>query len=172
MTRESPSLSDLRREIDDIDDAMHDLLMRRAAIADHIRTVKQQAGGGIFRPGREAEILRRLAARHAGILPREVVIRIWRELISAFIGLQGPFAVAALDGGEAGCVDLARDHFGALTPAQRSDEPLGALRAVTDGRAQIAVLGLPVGDGWWRTLVPTAGAAAGLQSEQRATIVD
>jgi len=155
MSRDRPSLSDLRREIDDIDDAMHDLLMRRAAVAERIRTVKQEAGAGVFRPGREAEILRRLAARHAGALPRGVVIRIWRELISAFIGLQGPFAVAAWDGGEAACVDLARDHFGSVTPLTRHRSTRGVLRAVAEGAATVGVLPLPQEgepDPWWPAL--------------------
>ena len=35
-----------------------------------------------FRPGREAEIVRRLLARHHGPLPRRVLPRLWRELFA------------------------------------------------------------------------------------------
>jgi chorismate mutase-like protein len=163
MSRDQPSLSDLRREIDDIDDAMHDLLMRRATIAERIKTVKREAGGGVFRPGREAEILRRLAARHTGTVPRDVVVRIWRELISAFIGLQGPFAVAAWDGGEPGCIDLARDHFGSVAPMTRHQSMRGVLQAVAEGAATAGVLPLPQegeADPWWPAL---AGGEARVQ---------
>lgn len=155
MSRERPTLSDLRREIDDIDDAMHDLLMRRATVAERIRAVKRDAGGGVFRPGREAEILRRLAARHVGALPRDVVIRVWREIISAFIGLQGPFAVSAWDGGGNGCADLAREHFGSVAPLTRHQSVRGVLRAVAEGGATVGVLPLPQEgepDPWWPAL--------------------
>jgi len=103
MTRDNSNLSDLRREIDDIDNALHDLLMRRASVVERVKDMKQTAGGVKFRPGREAEIMRRLAARHTGPLSRNVVVRIWRELMSAFVSMQGPFVVSVWDTGEVGC---------------------------------------------------------------------
>ena len=59
-------LAALRAELDGIDDAMHDLLMRRAACVEEVaRSGKRSA----LRPGREASIIRRLLARHQGALP-------------------------------------------------------------------------------------------------------
>ena len=40
----------------------------------------------VFRPGREAEIVRRLLRRHRGAFPRPVIVRLWRELLSARLG--------------------------------------------------------------------------------------
>ena len=94
MSENNSDLSNLRDEIDQIDDALHDLLMRRADVVDQVKDAKADSGGAIFRPGREAEILRRLADRHSGTLPRDVIIRMWRELVSAFVSLQGPFSVS------------------------------------------------------------------------------
>jgi chorismate mutase len=93
MSAETPTLDDLRREIDEIDIAVHDLLMRRMALADRIAHAKGETTGFI-RPGREALILRRLIARHHGPFPKVVVARIWREIISAMTALEGPFTVA------------------------------------------------------------------------------
>ena len=157
MTRDQVTLSDLRREIDDIDDALHDLLMRRAMVGEQVKEVKRGAAGGTFRPGREAEILRRLAARHTGALPREAIFQIWREMISAFVVLQGPFAVSVWDEGDinTSCWDLARDHFGGVVPMARQQSTRAVLRDVAEGAATVGVLPLPQeGEtgSWWPAL--------------------
>ena len=68
MSASPPSLEELRREIDEIDDAIHDLLMRRAQVVEQVGIAKRP-DNQIVRPGREAVILRRLAARHTGSFP-------------------------------------------------------------------------------------------------------
>jgi chorismate mutase len=148
-------LDDLRREIDEIDDALHDLLMRRTGIVEDVRAAKGEDSAHI-RPGREARILRRLMARHRGPFPKPVVARMWRDIIAALTEIQGPQAVAvyAPEGGP----DLrtrARDHFGSLTPLTSYESEVGVLGAVTEGRATIGVLPLPQSDDddpWWRSL--------------------
>jgi len=157
MTADDPSLDTLRREIDEIDIAVHDLLMRRVALADEIGRVKGE-GGPFIRPGREARILRRLVARHKGPLPKSVLVSIWREIISAMTALEGPYAVAVYAGKTVhdGLPALARIHYGAERPISAHETILGVLRAVGDGRATVGVLPLPQGeeaDPWWRNLV-------------------
>ena len=53
----------LRAELDRIDNAMHDLLMQRAEVVEHVARSGKPAA---FRPGREASIIRRLLRRHHG----------------------------------------------------------------------------------------------------------
>ena len=78
------TLQDLRREIDETDDALHALIMRRAELAERVGRVKAEAGEKqVFRPVRETQILRRLLENHKGRLSKAVIIRLWRELISA-----------------------------------------------------------------------------------------
>ncbi len=155
MPAETPSLDDLRREIDEIDSAIHDLIMRRAEVGRAIGAIK--GGDGIaIRPGREARILRRLVARHRGPLPRAVVVRIWREIIAAFTALQGPFSVAvsAVEGGP-DLRELARDHYGSQTPVRSLESDQSVLRAVSEGEATVGVLPLPRSEEqnpWWRNL--------------------
>src|SRR5438270_7424679 len=66
MRNATDMLEDLRSEIDQIDDALHDLLMQRAEVSGEIAKVKQardpQRQGLVpaFRAAREAAILRRL----------------------------------------------------------------------------------------------------------------
>ena len=67
------AIDDLRRQIDEIDTRLHDLLMRRSSVVAEIGTLKGSNGNGYFRPGREAAILRRLVERHQGSLPKATV---------------------------------------------------------------------------------------------------
>ena len=163
MTSDPPSLADLRHEIDRIDDALHDLLMQRAEVVERVRAVKRQGNGGNLRPAREAEVLRRLLQRHRGTLPRGAIVRIWRELMSALVGIQGPFGVAVFDGARgAGYWDLARDHFGGIAPMRRFPTARGVIHAVADDDATVGVLPLPEdgeSDPWWPSLGRAASGA-------------
>ena len=155
MSDKNSSLDDLRRQIDEIDDSIHDLLMRRTELAREIGVAKGQ-GAVFMRPGREARVLRRLVARHEGAFPKPVIARIWREIVSVFTRLQGPFAAAAYSPQEGpDLFSLARDHFGSLTPITRFESEMGVLRAVSGGKANIGVLPLPEADRgtpWWPKL--------------------
>lgn len=148
------NLDALRREIDRIDESMHDLVMRRADVALRLRTAK--GDGPTFRPEREAKVLRRLAARHRGALALSVMVRIWREMIGANLCLQGPFTVAVADRpDQPGVWDLARDHYGSHATSMTAASPAQVLSAVAEGEAMIGVLGLPRDDEqepWWPTL--------------------
>ncbi|MCI0430781.1 MAG: chorismate mutase [Rhodospirillales bacterium] len=151
-------LTELRRQIDEIDLALHDLIMRRAEVVQQIATVKGRLNGASFHlPGREAEVVRRLIRRHRGSFPKPALVRIWRELISALIRLQGPFAVAVYAPDDRPTYwDLARDHYGVLTPIVGHASAGQVVRAVTEGSAAVGVLPLPEQDDpdpWWRALI-------------------
>lgn len=157
---EKKLLARLRRQIDDIDDKIHDLLMQRTEIAGKIGAQKGR-GDGIMRPGREATVLRRLMARHRGGLPRALIIRIWREIFSANIALQETLSVAVCaPEGTFGYRNLARDHFGWRTPMIAFRSAAQVLEAVSDGKASVGVLPVPHGDEpapWWRNLARDSG---------------
>lgn len=148
-------LETVRREIDALDDAIHDLLKRRVSLVGQVARAK---GHGLpVRPGREAEILRRLVARHSGNLPPVVLISIWRELMGAMTRLQAPLAVALCAPQKSvGYWDLARFQFGSSTPFTLHRTPAPVLRAVSDGQATVGVLPMPQeeeADPWWPHLV-------------------
>jgi len=151
MSGPRESLEDLRREIDRIDDAMHDLVMRRAEVAQRVRVVK--GDGPAFRPAREAQLLRRLMQRHRGAMPGVAVARMWRELMAAMLGMQGNLTVAVAAGAEhPGVRDLARDHFGSHSAMNELATPAQVVRAVADGDALAGVLPLPrdgEAEPWW-----------------------
>lgn len=148
------TLDALRREIDRIDDEIHDLLMRRAAVVGEIG--RSKGNGSYLRLGREATILRRLMRRHSGNFPRPALVRIWREIIAALTQLQGPFSVAVFAPADyPGYWDLARDHFGSVTPMTRHAAVEGVVRSVSETPAVVGVLPYPheaSEDPWWRYL--------------------
>ena len=150
-------LADLRRRIDAIDDQMHDLLMERADIVAQVAASKRGGDVAFYQPGREAQILRRLAARHHGILPVAPVLRIWREMLAATVRLETPFAVAVFAPVEArGLWDLARDHYGSHTPISACCSNAQVIRAVIKGTATVGILPMPEEDEpdpWWPHLV-------------------
>jgi chorismate mutase-like protein len=155
------TIDDLRREIDEIDTRLHDLLMRRSGVVAEIGALKgntgEAAGNGFFRPGREAVILRRLMQRHSGTLPRATVVRMWRELLGATLRQQGPLAIAVYaPNNRPGYWDIARDHFGSLTPATAHETIGQVMRAVMEEPVTLGVLPLPQADDvepWWPYLL-------------------
>jgi len=142
----------LRAELDKIDDTVHELLMRRAEIVEHVARSGKPAA---FRPGREASIIRRLVGRHHGSLPPVALVRIWRELLAGTTAMQGGFSLAVCDP-DSGVplTQLAREHFGALTPLRAYASAGQALMDVSQGAASVAVLPYPSEDEtWWIALL-------------------
>ncbi len=107
----SEDLLKLHRDaIDQIDvDILH-LLNQRA---QHARDIGEIKGGGIiYRPEREAQVLRRIKALNPGPLPGESVARLFREIMSECLALEKPLSIAYL-GPEGSFTQLATlKHFG------------------------------------------------------------
>ncbi len=163
MPPEDNALADLRRQIDEIDVRMHDLLMQRAEVVQGIGAAKGDVASH-SRPGREAEVLRRLIARHHGPLPKALIVRVWREMFAALTALQGKLAVAVYaPEGTFGYRNLARDQYGWRTPIAAYRSAAQVLEAVAEGRATVGVLPVPRGDeagSWWRSLASTGDSVA------------
>jgi len=188
MDTVAAALEDLRGEIDRIDQAIVDLLIERAEIVRRIGEIKndRQDGRLALRPAREAQILRNLMDQSGAQFPAAVLVRMWRELLAALTRMQAPLSVAVFAPDEGFAVwDLARDHFGSLTPMQRMESAGQAIRAVGNGTASVAVLPLPGDDdAWWLTLIsehydrlrvfarlPFVTAGAGEAEETRALAI-
>ncbi|HEU4358802.1 MAG TPA: chorismate mutase [Xanthobacteraceae bacterium] len=154
---ETPSLAELRREIDRIDEAMHGLLMERGEIIDRLIAAKQtQETGSAFRPAREAEMMRRLVDRHRGILPLDTAESIWRVIISTFTYVQAPFSIHAdLSAGDAAMRDSARFHFGFTVPFIPHMGAASVVVAVSESKGDLGLVPafIMAGAGaWWSAL--------------------
>lgn len=157
MTQQPPSLQDLRREIDSIDEQVHELLMKRGDIIDRLISVKKtQEVGSAFRPAREADMMRRLVQRHRGILPLDTVESIWRVIISTFTYVQAPFSVHAdLSTGESAMRDSARFHFGFTVPFIPHFNAEAAVEAVAKSKGDLALISAASSRSpWWLALEP------------------
>ena len=154
---EAPSLAELRREIDRIDESMHGLLMERGEIIDRLIATKQtQETGSAFRPAREADMMRRLVDRHKGTLPLDTAESIWRVIISTFTYVQAPFSVHAdLSAGDAAMRDSARFHFGFTVPFVPHADAASVVASVSDSRGDLGLVpafGVAGASAWWNAL--------------------
>lgn len=150
-----PTLADLRREIDRIDEAMHRLLMERGdIIGTLIKTKKTTESGSAFRPAREADMMRRFVERHKGLLPLDTVESIWRVIIATFTYVQAPFSLHAdISAGEAAMRDSARFHFGFTVPYIGHMGAPGVVSAIAASRGDIGfVLAERASSAWWTAL--------------------
>src|SRR3974390_2830923 len=154
---DAPTLDDLRKEIDRIDEAMHQLLMERGEIIDRLIAVKKsQETGSAFRPIREAEMMRRLVKRHKGILPLDTAESIWRVIIATFTYVQAPFSVHAdLSAGDALMRDSARFHFGFTVPFVAHMGAAAVVAAVCGSKGELGLVpafAVPAAGAWWSAL--------------------
>jgi chorismate mutase len=155
MAKAPPTLADLRREIDRIDEAMHRLLMERGEIINTLIATKKTAeSGSAFRPAREADMMRRLVERHRGILPLDTAESIWRVIIATFTYVQAPFSVHAdLSAGEPAMRDTARFHFGFTVPFVSHIGAAGVVAAVAASRGDLGLVPAMVAKAaWWIAL--------------------
>ncbi|MBB4285298.1 chorismate mutase [Roseospira goensis] len=161
MSRSDDTLETLRRDIDSLDDQILDLLMQRDAVTARVAALKQ--GGPTLRPGREAMILRRLVGRWRGRLPKRTLVRMWRELLAGVVSTQGPFGLAVwMPERGAGYLEVARNQYGAFTPATSHQSATQVVREVTGGTATLGVLPLPRWEDeapWWTQILSRAADA-------------
>ncbi|NWG87748.1 MAG: prephenate dehydratase [Hydrogenophilaceae bacterium] len=87
-------LEQLRAQIDALDDRLLGLLNERAKLAQAVGHVK--GGSLVYRPEREAQVLRRLTEANAGPMPNEAVRLLFQEVMSACRALERSLAVAFL----------------------------------------------------------------------------
>jgi chorismate mutase/prephenate dehydratase len=89
-------LKPLREQIDAIDAQILDLLNRRARVAQEVGHVKAETDAPVFRPEREAQVLRKVADCNPGPLDSGDVQTIFREIMSSCRALERRVAVAYL----------------------------------------------------------------------------
>ena len=151
-------LADLRIELDRIDAAMQALLIERSEITDRVELVKRKAGtaGSAFRPGREAEIMRMLAARHRGSYPFDGTENIWRVIIATSTYTQVPYTVHGdISGGDGPMRDSVRFHFGFTVPFVAHPDAVSVIEAVAERASDLGMFSriqaIETG-AWWRLL--------------------
>jgi chorismate mutase/prephenate dehydratase len=157
---QSDSLSDIRREIDRIDDGILALVAERLAMADRVKRAKAENGGAQqtpLRPAREAAVMRRLIESAKGKVPAEICFRLWRTLIASAALRQAPVrlhASATLFASPLAQA-LLREFFGQIAFADHPGEMV-AFKAVAGNPLDLAVVAI---DSPW--IKPFRDGAAG-----------
>ena len=136
------ALAGVRAEIDRIDGELLQLLNQRARCAQRVGEIKAEFGdaGFIYRPEREAQVLRRLQEANPGPLPNENITFFFREVMSACLSLEQPLSIAFLGPLGTFSESAASKHFGhaaCLLPQNSIDD---VVREVEAGRAHYAVV--------------------------------
>ena len=84
------NLTELRVQIDDIDQQLLVLLNRRAQVAEQVGEVKKREGSPFFRPDRVAKVIEQIQQSNQGPLKNEHIAAVWREIMSACLALESP----------------------------------------------------------------------------------
>jgi chorismate mutase/prephenate dehydratase len=90
------NLDDIRRQIDEIDRDLLDLLNRRADLVHEVGVVKKRDGLQIYAPEREESLLRTLISMNQGRLSETSIRAIYREIMSAALALEDDLKIAYL----------------------------------------------------------------------------
>ena len=131
-------IAKLRVAIDALDADLLDLLNRRAAAVRKVGELK--GGASAYRPERESEILRRVAARKDGALPAESAVTLFREIISACRALEQDIRVAYLGPQGTFSEQAVRKQFGQTVEAEPAPSIDEVFRSAESGATQFAVV--------------------------------
>ena len=134
----SDRLLELRQRIDALDARLVGLLADRSRLVEQVGHLK--AGKAVYRPEREAQILRRITALNKGPLSGQALQRIYVEIISACRALEDGMTVAFLGPAGTFSQEAARKHFGSATGLTACGTIDEVFRRVEKGEAGFGVV--------------------------------
>jgi len=110
----APVLADVRAHIDGIDRQIQGLIADRAAYALQVGKAKGKLAAAVdyYRPEREAQVLRMVVDRNEGPLSDEVLVHVFREIMSACLAQQEPLKVGFLGPEGTFSQQAVMKHFG------------------------------------------------------------
>jgi chorismate mutase/prephenate dehydratase len=112
----SDKLHELRDAIDQIDAEILQLIVHRMTLSDEVIAAKN--GEAAFRPGREAALVRRLAAMDSDMAPA-VLLGIWRQIMAASLTRQNKDVTFAV---HQAALPAAIWHMGSALTARHCDD--------------------------------------------------
>ncbi len=107
-------LAAVREQIDGIDREIQSLLANRAQWAQQVGKAKGKLAAAFdyYRPEREAQVLRRVVDRNDGPLADDVLVRLFREIMSACLAQQEPLKIGYLGPEGTFSQQAVHKHFG------------------------------------------------------------
>ncbi len=136
------TLEQARDQIDQIDQHILGLLNQRASIAQQVGHIKQAADPNavLYRPEREAQVLRSIQAKNTGPLGDTTVVTFFREIMSACLALEQPQTVAFLGPVGTYTEQAVRKQFGQAVQAQPYAEIADIFQVVESGAVGYGVV--------------------------------
>ncbi len=111
---DKPNLADVRARIDGIDRQIQALIAERANFAHQVGQAKGKLTAAVdyYRPEREAQVLRMVVDRNEGPLSDELLVHVFREIMSACLAQQEPLKVGYLGPEGTFSQQAVMKHFG------------------------------------------------------------
>ena len=148
-------LEEIRWRIDAIDAEILRLVDERTGLAGKVAMAELAPGEPLplgLRPGREAQVMRKVLAAARDHASDALVVRLWRDLMGDNLARQGGYRIAFVPGPDAArTMELTRLRFGGAPQILPYPDPAKAVAAArTSGT--VAVLPLSEAGGWGRLL--------------------
>lgn len=134
----SDPLADLRKKIDQLDSELLRLFNERAKLAQEVGEIKGKQI--VYRPEREAQVLRRLSDSNPGPLPDKAIVHLFVEVISACRAQEEMLAVACLGPRGTFSEEALSKHFGGQVPRVMCPSIDEVFRTVESGTAGYGVV--------------------------------
>jgi chorismate mutase / prephenate dehydratase len=132
------TLADVRRKIDALDARLVKLVSDRAKLAQRVGRIKN--GAVVYRPEREAQVLRRAEGLNRGPLTNVMLRRVYVEVMSACRALEDLMAVAYLGPQGTFSQEAAYRHFGSSIEARACTSIDEVFKSVESGAAGYGVV--------------------------------
>ncbi|WP_035105548.1 prephenate dehydratase [Desulfohalovibrio reitneri] len=139
---EDSVLASVRREIDAIDEEIVELLNRRAQVSKRVGRIKSGGSGQVFKPGREEDLLAKLARYNQGPLPLEHLRAVYREIISSSRSLQRALQVVYLGPEGTFSYFAGLSYLGSSCEYTPRPHIEGVFASVASGKADLGVVPL------------------------------
>jgi chorismate mutase/prephenate dehydratase len=133
-------LEKLRKEIDELDNEILNLINKRSKVVIEIAHIKRSENAKFYSPEREREIIERITTLNQGPFPNDTLKVIYREILSASLSLEEPLKVACL-GPLATFTHLAAlRHFGSSAAFVPVESIKGVFDTVDIGKTAFGVV--------------------------------
>jgi chorismate mutase/prephenate dehydratase len=137
-----PALADVRAKIDEIDRSIQALIAERAQFAHQVGKAKGKLAAAVdyYRPEREAQVLRMVVDRNEGPLSDEVLVHVFREIMSACLAQQEPLKIGYLGPEGTFSQQAVLKHFGRSAVGQPMASIEEVFQEVEAGNADFGVV--------------------------------
>lgn len=137
------TLEECRLRIDEIDNAVVELLNRRMEVVRRVGEIKHQSNTAVYRPEREKAIIERLSTmseQSGGLLNRQAIEAVFLEIFAVARNLELPERIAYLGPEGSFTHQAAESRFGAMSDYLSLGSIEAVFKSLEAGRAKFGVV--------------------------------